>query len=131
MRLCEQRPADVGPKENYSIDSRTATECESVGFPQVFRQFSPILRHKEISMNTKTQIIKALFTPTTRYQSGNWTLIRKEREMLTPTAMWVSEKQGKTRMDTISLSEAIIRQANMQPAEQTANKNTIRWWLHV
>ena len=34
---------------------------------------------------------------------------------------------GKTRMDKIRNKE-IRRQVNMQPAEQTANKNKIRWW---
>ena len=37
---------------------------------------------------------------------------------------------GKTRMNTIR-NEEIRRRVYMQSAEQTANKNKIRWWSHV
>ena len=98
---------------------------------QVFYQLSPILGHKEITMTTKTQIIKAVFTPTLLYQSENWTLTSKERQMLTTAEMRCLRKAaGKTRMDKIR-NEEIRRRVNMQPAEQTANKNKIRWWSHV
>ena len=93
----------------------------------VFYQLSPILRHKEITMTTKTQIIKAVFTPTLLYQSEKWTLTSKERQMLTTTEMRCLRKAaGKTKMDKIR-HEEIRRRVNMQPAEQTANKNKIRW----
>ena len=93
---------------------------------------SLILGHKEISMITKTQIIKAVFTPnSTLHQSENWTLTSKERQMLTTTEMRCLRKAaGKTRMDKIR-NEAIRRRVNMQPAQQTANKNKIRWWSHI
>ena len=82
-------------------------------------------------MITKTQIIKAVFTPTLLYQSENWTLTSKERQMLTTTEMRCLRKAaGKTRMDKIR-SEEIRRRLNMQPAEKTANKNKIRWWSHI
>ena len=98
---------------------------------QVFYQLSPRLGHKEISLTAKTQIIKAAFTPTLLYQSENWTVTSKERQMLTTTEMRCLRKAaGKTRMDKIR-NEEIRRRVNMQPAEQTANKNKIRWWSHV
>ena len=98
---------------------------------QVFYQLSPILEHKEISMITKKQIIKAVFTPTLLYQSENWTLTSKERQMLTTTGMrCLIKAAGKTRMDKIR-NEEIRRRVHMQPAEQTANKNKIRWWSHI
>ena len=87
--------------------------------------------HKEISMITKKQIIKAVFTPTLLYQSENWNLTSKGRQMLTKTVMRCLRKAaGKTRMDKIS-NEEIRRRVNMHPAEQTANKNKIRWWSHI
>ena len=96
-----------------------------------FYQLSSILGHKEISMITKTLIIKAVFIPTLLYQSENWTLTSKERQMLTTTEMRCLRKAaGKTRMDNIR-NEEIRRRVNMQPAEQTANKNKIRWWSHI
>ena len=50
----------------------------------------------------QTQIIKAVFTPTLLYQSENWTLTSKERQMLTTTEMRCLRKAtGKTRMDKI------------------------------
>ena len=92
---------------------------------------STILGHKAIGMITKTQIIKAVFTPTLLYQSENWTLTSKERQMLTTTEMRCLRKAaGKTRMDKIR-NEEIKQRVNMQPAEQTANKNKIRWWSHI
>ena len=95
---------------------------------QVFYQLLPILGHKEISMITNTQ---AVFTPTLLYQSENWTLISKERQTLTTTETRCLRKAaGKTRMDKIR-NEDIRRRVNMQPAEQTANKNKIRWWSHI
>ena len=69
--------------------------------------------------------------PTLLYQSENWTLTRKERQMLTTSEMrCLREAAGNTRMDKIR-NEEIRRRVNMQPAEQTANKNKIRWWPHV
>ena len=84
---------------------------------------------KSLVMTTKSPIIKAIFTSTLLYQSENWTLTSKERQMLTTTEMRCLRKAaGKTRMDKIR-NEEIRRRVNMQPAEQTANK--IRWWSHV
>ena len=78
-------------------------------------------------MITKTQIIKAVFTPTLLYQSENGTLTSKERQMLTTTEMRCLRKAaGKTRIDKIR-NEEIRRRLNMQ----TANKNKIRWWSHI
>ena len=82
-------------------------------------------------MVTKTHIIKAVFTPTLLNQSENWTIASKERHMLTTTYMRCLRKAaGKTRMDKIR-NEEIRRRVNMQPAEQTANKNEIRWRSHI
>ena len=65
------------------------------------------------------------------YQSENWTLTSKERQMLTTTEMRCLRKAaGKTRMDKIR-NEEIRRRVNMQPAEQTANMNKIRLWSHI
>ena len=81
-------------------------------------------------MTTKAHIIKAVFTPTLLYHK-NRTLASKERQMLTTTMMRCLRKAtGTTRMDKIR-NEEIRRRVNMQPAEQTAHKNTIRWWSHV
>ena len=99
----------------------------------VFYQLSPILGNREISMTTKTHIIKAVFTLTLLYQSEKWTLTSKERHILTTTEMrCVRRAAGKARMDK-NRNEEIRRRVglNMQPAEQTANKNKIRWWSHV
>ena len=80
-------------------------------------------------MITKTQIIKAVFTPTLTYQSENWTLTSKERQILTTTEMRCLKKAaGKTRMDKIR-NEGIRRRENLQPAEQTANK--FMWWSQI
>ena len=77
-------------------------------------------------MTTKTQIIKAVFTPTLLYLSENWILTSKEMQMMTTTGKRCLRKAaGKTRMDKIR-NEEIRRRVNMQPAEQTANKNKIR-----
>ena len=92
-----------------------------------FYQLSPILLHKEISTITKSQIIKAVFTQTLLYQSENWALTSKERHMSTTTEiMCLRKAAGKTRMDKIR-NEEIRRRVNMQPAEQSANKNKIKW----
>ena len=51
--------------------------------------------------------------------------------MLTTTEMrYLRKAAGKTRMDKIRNKE-IRRRVNMQPAEQTAIKNKIRWWSHI
>ena len=69
--------------------------------------------------------------PTLLYQSENWTLTSKERQMLTTTdTRCLRKAAGKTRIDKIR-NEEIRRRVNMQPAEQTANKNKIRSWSHV
>ena len=82
-------------------------------------------------MTTKTHIVKVIFTPTLLYQSENWTLTSKERQMLTTTEMRCLRKvAGKTRMDKIR-NEEIRRGVNMQPTEQTAKKINIRWWSPV
>ena len=82
-------------------------------------------------MITNTHVIKAVFTQTLLYQSENWTLTSKERHMLTTTEMrCLRQATRKTRMDKFR-NEEIRRRVNMQPAEQTANKNNIRWWSHI
>ena len=102
---------------------------------QVFYQLSPILGHKEISMITKTQIIKAVFTPTLLYQSENWTLISKERQMLTTIEMRCLRKAaGNTRMDKIR-NEEIWRRVGPKHATSRANSQQEQdqdwWWSHI
>ena len=113
--------------------AKRCTPCSFYYFcnDRVFHQLLPILGHKEISMITKTHIIKAVFTTTLLYQSENCTLTIKERQMLTTTEMrCLGNAAGKTRMDKIR-NEEIRRRVNMQPAEQTSNTNKIRWWSHI
>ena len=70
-------------------------------------------------MITNTHIIHGVFIPTLLYQSENWTLTSKERQMLTTTEIRCLKKAaGKTRVDKIR-NEEIRRRVNMQPAEQT------------
>ena len=65
----------------------------------------------------------------TRVKTGP-TLTSIERQMLTTTEMRCLRKAaGKTRMDKIR-NEEIRRRVNMQPAEQTTNKNKMTWWSH-
>ena len=115
-------------KTEVMVTSREPIQCDIELDGETLRQVEQfsILGHKEIS---KTQIIKAVFTPTLLYQSENWTLTSKERQMLTTTEMRCLRKAaGKIRMDQIR-NEEIRRRLNMQPAEQTAHK--IRWWSHI
>ena len=66
--------------------------------------------------------------PTLLQESENFNLVSKERQMLTTTEMICLRNAAvKRRVDKIR-NEDIIRRVNMQPAEQTANKNNIRWW---
>ena len=112
-----------GCKENVK------TRCLNAS--QVFYQLLPILGHTEITMTTKTQIIKAVFTQLylTRVKTGHSPA--KKGIMLTTTEMRCLRKAaGKTRMDKIR-NEEIRRRINMQPAEQTTNKSKIRCWSHV
>ena len=89
---------------------------------QVFDRLSPIPGHKEISMATNTYIVKSVFTPTILYQSENWTATSREGQLLTRTELRCLRKAvGKTRMDKIR-NEEIRRRVNIQPTEQTANK---------
>ena len=70
---------------------------------------------------------KGAFTTTLLYRRENWTLASKEKQMLTTTEMRCLSKAAiKTRMDKIR-NEDIRRRVNLQPADQTANKNNIRW----
>ena len=65
------------------------------------------------------------------YHSENWNFTSQERQMLTTTEMRCLRKAtGKTRMDDIR-NEEIRQRVNIQPVEQTANKNKIRWWSHL
>ena len=67
--------------------------------------FHLYLSTKKSTMTIKTQIIKS----TLLYQSENWTLTSKDRQMLTTTEMMCLRKAaGKTRIDQIRSKE--IRQ---------------------
>ena len=68
-------------------------------------------------MTTKTQIIL--------YQSENWTLTSKERQMLTTTEMRCLRK------DQNGQDQKRRNQTASKHATSRANKNKIRWWSHV
>ena len=106
--------------------------CSFKGCTRLLPTFTYTWAQRNQHDHQDTYIIKAVFTPTLLYQSENGTLTSKERQMLTTTEMRRLRKAaGKTRMDKIRNKE-IRRQVNMQPAaEQTANKNKIRWWSHI
>ena len=74
-----------------------------------------ILNNLPFSMTMKTRIIKAVFIPTLSYQSKNGILTSNERDD-------VYQKIYRNEYNLIRM------QVNMQPVEQTANKNKIRWW---
>ena len=74
-------------------------------------------------MTTKTQTIKAVFTPTLLHQSDNWILASRERQRLTTTVTemrCLRKAAEKVRMDK-TRNEVIRRQVNMQPAEQISS----------
>ena len=71
------------------------------------------------------------YTRAQRNQHDHQDTDHKGGILLTTTEMRCLRKAaGKTRMDKIR-NEEIRRRVNMQPAEQTANKNKIRWWSHI
>ena len=68
-------------------------------------------------MTTKTQIIKAVFTPTLLYQSENWTVTSKERQMLTTTEMRCLRKAaGKTGMQASTLTAGPLARQIFSPS---------------
>ena len=63
------------------------------GRPGLLPSFTySILEHKEISMTTKSHIIKAVFTPTLLFESENWTLTSKEKADVDNNIYEVSQK---------------------------------------
>ena len=131
-------PTLLYQSENWTITSKeisiiTKTHILNAVFTPtlLYQSENWTITSKEISIITKTHILNAVFTPTLLYQSENWTITSKERQMLTTTEMRCLRKAaGKTRMDKIR-NEDIRRRVNMQPAEQTANKNKIMWWSQI
>ena len=80
-------PVSIFIREGEGGGCKLDVKTSCLKAAQVFYQHSHILGHKEITMPTKTQIIKAVFTPTLLYHSENWTLTSKERQMLSTTEM--------------------------------------------
>ena len=74
-------------------------------------------------MTTKTQTIKAVFSPTLLHQSDNWILASRDRQRLTTTVTemrCLKKAAEKVRMDK-TRNEVNRRQVNMQPAEQISS----------
>ena len=94
-------------------------------------QLTPVLKHPAIPVETKRQIINAIFIPTLCYQSQTWALTKEQERKITTCEMRCLRKAvNKTRRDHIR-NEDIRRTVGTTPAIRFIEKQRLKWFGHL
>jgi len=117
----------------FSADGRLDREIETriQQANNVTYQLTPILKHPAIPMETKRQIINAVFIPTLCYQCQTWALTKEQERKLTTCEMRCLRKAvNKTRRDHMR-NEEIRRTVGTTPVVKFIEKQRLKWFGHL
>ena len=82
------------------LDREIETRCQKAN--AVSYQLAPLLKHPDIPMPTKAQLINTTFIPTLTYQCQTWSLTKaQERKLVTCEMRCLRRAANKTRRDKI------------------------------
>lgn len=94
-------------------------------------QLTPILKHRNIPLETKKKIINAIFVPTLCYQSQTWALNKSQEQKIIACEMRCLRKAvNKTRRDRVR-NEEIRNSINIKPVMHSIEKQRLKWFGHL
>ena len=117
----------------FTSDSRMDREIETriQQANNITYQLTPILKHPAIPVETKRQIINAIFIPTLCYQGQTWALTKEQERKITTCEMRCLRKAvNKTRRDHVR-NEDIRRTVGTTPAIRFIEKQRLKWFGHL
>jgi hypothetical protein len=117
----------------FSADGRFDREIETriQQANKVNYQLTPILKHPTIQIETKRQIINAIFIPTLGYQCQTWTLTKEQERKLSTCEMRCLRKVvNKTRRDHVR-NEEIRKTVGTIPIVKYIERQRLKWFGHL
>jgi hypothetical protein len=98
---------------------------------QILGQMSPILRNKNVNMNTKTALYKTIIIPSLCYQCQTWTLTASDKRKIITTEMACLRRMlGVSIRDKIR-NETIRKMTNTTPVMNYIKRQQIKWFAHA
>ena len=111
------------------IDREINIRCAKAN--QILGQLTPLLKHKQIPVITKANLIRTIFWPTLCYQCQTWTLTTaNKRKIITTEMKCLRRAAGVTRKDKIR-NEEIRRRLGIKPIIQFIKEQQIKWFGHL
>ena len=93
-------------------------------------ELTAILRHQKTPLETKKQLINAVFTSTLCYQAQTWTLNNSHEQRITACEMSCLWKVVNKIRDRLS-AEEIRNTINIKPVTYFIEKQKLKWFGHV
>lgn len=115
--------------EDGKIDKEIEARCQKAN--AVTYQLSPLLKHPNISMTLKRQLINCIFIPTLCYQCQTWSLTKTQEKKITTCEMRCLRKAANvTRRDRIR-NVNIRNVVGTSPCLKYIEKQKIKWFSHL
>ena len=115
--------------EDGRIDKEIETRCQKAN--TVTYQLSPLLKHPNINMTLKQQLINCIFLPTLCYQCQTWSLTKAQERKITTCEMRCLRKAANvTRRDRVR-NENIRNIVGTTPCLQYIENQKIKWFGHL
>ena len=111
------------------LDREIDTRCQKAN--AVSYQLSPLLKHQNINMAVKRQMIKSIFQPVLCYQCQTWPISKRQERKITTCEMRCLRKTIKvTRRDKMR-NEDIRTIVGTTPCIQHIQQQQLKWFGHL
>ena len=115
--------------EDGRLDREIETRVQKAN--AITYQLAPLLRHPNISLTAKQQLINSIFIPTLCYQSQTWTLNKKHTQKITTCEMRCLRKvTNNTRIDRVT-NTSIREKVGTRPCLNYIAKQRMKWFGHL
>jgi len=115
--------------EDGRIEREIETRCQKAN--TVAYQLSPLLKHPNIDMKTKQQLINCIFLPSLCYQCQTWSLSKAQERRITTCEMRCLRKAiNVTRRDKMR-NEDIRKIVGTTPCIQHIERQKMKWFGHL
>ena len=115
--------------EDGRIDREIETRVQKAN--AITYLMTPLLRHPNISLTAKQQMVNSIFTPTLCYQCQTWTLTKAQEQKITTCEMRCLRKiTNNTRKDRVT-NASIREKVGTRPCLNYIERQRLKWFGHL
>ena len=115
--------------EDGRLDREIEIRCQKAN--ALIYQLSPLLKHQNIPMTAKQQIINSIFIPTLCYQSQTWTMTKAHIRKINTCEMRCLRRAANLTIRDRVKNEHIRQLVGTTPCSKYIQRQKIKWFGHV